>query len=491
MAWFNKLNSRGEAIGDGRVWLTDDTTLRGINDNTATVIEDRAGTVLATIPQGFNRISSGGNRWIGMHAGTRTASLYRGSVLEHVFPETDGHLSRDGSRLAFLAPWNADNKTLTLEGVRDPIAAGPIMDFAVSSTAVCWMVHIGGGQKQTFVVDLRTGEVRDCSVLSWEGGPVPIDTPTGPWLLTLTQEPSLLLRPHGSKIGYRLPGIHHGPDAIWNDAPFRIVSNSDHGVTQWPTVTEPPILLGPLTPVPPPPPPPPDPPEPPTMPDVPNYIAHVQKRAAEFPDYTNDNLSDEQRIDAAAKLTAIVAYDIHHGVAGAPRDARVTLFGKPNKYGYDENRLFFYFEAENVCCFAKIVIQTGASWASIGWNETETFFPGGGDRRLIPQPVPGVHDGAPPPPSSPPTPDCDDVRRRNAVLESENAALRAEVQRLNGELEATNQLLATAQADIRDLTRRLHECQNQQPPAGDCSGCVGVVTYHLSRPLVRARCEKK
>jgi len=149
------------------------------------------------------------------------------------------------------------------------------------------------------------------------------------------------------------------------------------------------------------------------MPTVPNYVEYVKVRAAQFPDYTNDDLTDEQRVDAAAKLTAIVAHDIHFGKNGAPRDPRVGLFRKGNKYGFDENRLDFYFPDEDVTVLAKIVIQTGAAHASIGWTETEKVWPDGRGDFIVPPPVPGVHT-----PTDPTDPPAGDHEARLAALEA-------------------------------------------------------------------------
>ena len=108
---------------------------------------------------------------------------------------------------------------------------------------------------------------------------------------------------------------------------------------------------------------------------IPNYLDHVKKVGDQTGHrYTDDALTDEQRIDEAAKLTAKVASDIYHGRNGAIRDMRVGLYRKGNKYGFDENRLYFDL-GNGTAAFAKIVIQTGAAHASLGWNETDHIFP--------------------------------------------------------------------------------------------------------------------
>ena len=108
---------------------------------------------------------------------------------------------------------------------------------------------------------------------------------------------------------------------------------------------------------------------------IPNYLDHVKKVGDQTGHrYTDDALTDEQRIDEAAKLTAKVASDIYHGRNGAIRDMRVGLYRKGNKYGFDENRLYFDL-GDGTAAFAKIVIQTGAAHASLGWNETDHIFP--------------------------------------------------------------------------------------------------------------------
>jgi hypothetical protein len=260
VSWFNKFNALGQTVGDGRVWLDEDRILRGVDDNTATVIEDTVGLELGRVSSGFNHISAGGGQWLGVHSARRDCTRYIGTVYQDALPETTGAVSRDGSRIVYLSPWLTEHKDL-YTSTGQVLASGPIMDFNVSGQACVWAIATGMYTKAFSVLTFATGEVIDASVLAWEGAPILIEAPDGLWLLTLTQEPSLLLRPVGSTVGYRIPGIHHGPDAIWLDGRFKIVSNSDRGETQWTDVSpsDPRVELRVVTPPPdiePPPPPP-------------------------------------------------------------------------------------------------------------------------------------------------------------------------------------------------------------------------------------------
>lgn len=190
----------------------------------------------------------------------------------------------------------------------------------------------------------------------------------------------------------------------------------------------PPYPQGASAPAPPPPQPVPQPtpiPEPVPV-NIPNYLEHVKKVAAVLGNrYTDDSLTDEQRIDEAAKVTAKAASDIYHGRNGAVQDRRVGLFKKPNKYGFDENRLYFDL-GNGTACFAKIVIQTGAAHASLGWNETDHIFPEilyadrGGVGWMVP---PLIGSDAPTQPGTPQQPPSSDLAKQVAALAARVAKL--------------------------------------------------------------------
>lgn len=134
---------------------------------------------------------------------------------------------------------------------------------------------------------------------------------------------------------------------------------------------------------------------------IPNYFAFVQKRAGELGIRFNDSsITAAQRESETAKLTRVVAYELHNGLNGAPipGDKRVGLYLKANSYGHDEHRLDFKF-SDTIYGFAKIMAQTGATHASIAWLETENIYDETGTQHRnnwgAPKPEPGIHDTLP------------------------------------------------------------------------------------------------
>jgi hypothetical protein len=410
MGWFNKFNSRGEIVSDGKSWLTDDAIVTRRHNDTETIIQDRVtGSVLHVIPRGFNRIQAGGGRWIGERSDAETLFLYEGERLMRIYTSAGGHVARDGSRVATVQPWNpSDNiRTLaTIDGIE--IARGPVMDVSLARSACAYIWATGIHSRAVKVFWFDTSTTVDCSVSDAEGSPVLIESPAGLWLLTTRQEvsptqlPYLFVRPVGQTnndpFGYVRRGVYHGPDAIWRNDRIEIISNDNTGQSENPnqhftinpadTRIDLRTVVRPDDPVDPDDPDDPDEPEEPMpAPILPNYLSHIQKRWEEGHGGTTEA--------AAARFLRIVAYDIHYGHAGAVADPRVGIWRKDNPFGHDPDKLTFRFP-EGIY-MVDIIVDAGVPSARPAWQNDPSHYwfptpPHDPSGWFVPEATPGVHD---------------------------------------------------------------------------------------------------
>ena len=220
-AWYPQQNSRGQvacgsamlsvdgqSYGPGvmQSWLTDDALLvKGFDDRPYRMeVPGGTWTPLATTRAAYYR--GGGGVWLGTK-GTQIAVA----------------VSRQGQR-AWIVEHDGDNNdhSLYLEDLL--VTRGSVHAPRVEDGYLVW-THGGGARQETWgrtpagvISRLQASHV-------WEGSPVPVLTPSGPWVVVGTNA-NIRAYPWGSHIGYILSSGEDGNltlDARWFDGHISIV----------------------------------------------------------------------------------------------------------------------------------------------------------------------------------------------------------------------------------------------------------------------------
>lgn len=215
--------------GGRPVWLDWDRILIGTQDGKTILIDTVNGSI--DLLPGYNKIVAGAGRWFGYRPGYGVDEyLGKAKVSGPVQNRVYHSMSPDGTRVAYVDNPQQNIKSLYLNG--NKIETADIHSASVSDLSLCWLVATSMYGRE--VHGLRNGVVEKWNVLDPEYDPQVIDAPDGPWVASGTQEPSLLLRPAGSKVGYRLRGDHYNAHVRWidNAQKFCVVSSTDAGVIQ-------------------------------------------------------------------------------------------------------------------------------------------------------------------------------------------------------------------------------------------------------------------
>lgn len=223
----------GRSLGPGRSpqWLTDDLLLIGTAEGDETILLNVRTGEESSVKAGYNVTCAGGGVWLGWTPATITSyqGLQRLGGLANVAPPT---CSRSGRYRVWLAPYNADQRSLILDTQAGqlPITSGPILDYSVSDQATVWSQ--ASGRYTRGVAGRLHGAQADTnlSLLDWES-PIVVDAPDGPWILSVTQT-GLIFRPWGESFGYRFDGDYYTPDCLWLDNRFLLASCSRAGAPQ-------------------------------------------------------------------------------------------------------------------------------------------------------------------------------------------------------------------------------------------------------------------
>jgi hypothetical protein len=209
----------GTAVGPGfePQWYGPSRLMvKGFDDKPHT-IDLTAQTVLPFAPNGprYTHLRAGGGQWIGA---VDRQQPYRVAC------------SRTGQK-AWVVEHGGDNNdhSLFLDGVL--ITRGSVHNPRVEDGYLVWTE--GGGTAQ------RTwGRTRDGLIVRlhasgdlWEGAPIPVLTPAGPWVVVMTNA-DLRAYPWGSTQGKMLQtgeNQNFDPDAIWFSAEIVVVWSDAHG----------------------------------------------------------------------------------------------------------------------------------------------------------------------------------------------------------------------------------------------------------------------
>lgn len=222
--------------GGGAVWIGVDRavinfSVPSVPDGDHTMIVTPSTGDRVTVPIGYNvRMGGANGRWFGGRSDVGMDE-YRDNVIVQrhgpgYWPQA---VSPDGLRAAWIDRRYDETHTLYVEGVAITTAA--VMSASLSNRAICWLEATSRYGRAVKGLS-AAGAIVDWSVRNWED-PQIVDGPDGPWILSVTQDPSIVLRPAGSTQGYVIPGELFNPDVTYLDGRFLVVSSSGRGEFQF------------------------------------------------------------------------------------------------------------------------------------------------------------------------------------------------------------------------------------------------------------------
>lgn len=289
---------------------------------------------------------------------------YNGSVnavgTRHIPETSQGITSWDGQQFTF-----ADPTTRFIAGRR--VSEPSPVQFAPG-----WSIgQDNHGNRIVFVHDHPIGP--DGLGIAWEA-----------YATSTAQRPKAVRMPNGM---FAVTASEDGPRVLTMRASF--ADDTIGRPPAQPSGPAPPVVV-PVPPV-----------EEPAVPEIPNYFEHVQRVWAK-----HGGPSEE----AGAKVTRIVAYDLAHGLNGAPKDARVGLYRKRSTstiQDRDPDKLCFNLGGGRIA-FVDIVGSAGSSVAHASWQAPhfeQDDNPQDFTSWVAPEPEPGVHGtGSQPAPAPTPVP---------------------------------------------------------------------------------------
>ncbi len=174
---------------------------------------------LPTIYPGGNEMSAGGDQWMAF----RTDPIRVYDNLGQTFPGAGVPVVNPNGLRGFVDPYQAESKALVFDGVT--LSTGAITDVRASRTAIVWSQ---GGRTWGAPIP---GTAREIQAAPTEFRPIPIDTPSGPWVGCHTHT-GLILRPFGETDGYAFDsgGQSYYPDWTFRDGLIVAIFTNDAGV---------------------------------------------------------------------------------------------------------------------------------------------------------------------------------------------------------------------------------------------------------------------
>lgn len=139
----------------------------------------------------------------------------------------------NSTQLAYLLDWNtAVNQRLMLDGVL--IDTAPIVNVMMTEQGICWSRFSGDLGRDVWGMRLDVADTAASVAASTvvEFAAIPIDTPSGPWILSY-ENSRLILRPWGETDGYVVStGETMYPAGVYrtSTSTFRIAWSSSSGV---------------------------------------------------------------------------------------------------------------------------------------------------------------------------------------------------------------------------------------------------------------------
>lgn len=168
-----------------------------------------------------NELGAGGGVW----AACRTDPVRVFTSTGLTIPGAGSPAVNPDGKIAYVDDRQALIKNLIFDG--QTVARGGITDVRCSRTVLVWRDN---GQTWGGRLDYQTFTPKCIQVAPEEFGPIPVDTPFGPWVLCYTQT-GLILRPFDAHDGYRFDndGQTYYPDAVYRNNGIEAIFTNDRG----------------------------------------------------------------------------------------------------------------------------------------------------------------------------------------------------------------------------------------------------------------------
>jgi hypothetical protein len=207
-------------VGWGPCWLNNDHIL--FNDGTHTSVISLLNHVPALVAaQGYSDLDAqGGTQWIGYRGDNISVEVSTGVKV----PGAGAPSISQAGRTAWVNPRQVESKGVYLNG--DRIWTGPALDLKVSDTCIAWSTPT------SLFYKVQNGPVFEQPKLGVSlYRPVPIDTPSGPWIQCHTQQGIVLFQPGQTRGHYKnTNGQSYYPDARCVGDHILSVYTDVHGV---------------------------------------------------------------------------------------------------------------------------------------------------------------------------------------------------------------------------------------------------------------------
>lgn len=207
VGWFPRFNPDGSRL----TWERDGYWQAQWLNPTTEIAQDGKHLVIGDVVTEFltaNELSAGGDVWAAYRTDpvrvfTSTGLTLLGAACPVVNP---------AGKLGYVDDGQADVKSLVFDG--RSVSRGAVTDVRASRQALVWSAS---GRTWGIRLD-QLNQAHEIQAAPTEFRPIPIDTPTGPWVLSLTHT-GFVLRPFGELNGYRFDngGQTFYPDAVWRN----------------------------------------------------------------------------------------------------------------------------------------------------------------------------------------------------------------------------------------------------------------------------------
>jgi len=229
--WFNGVNPGHQLVpGHSPQWFGDPEDKLALIGDALRLVDMVTGEIVQALPWVFNPrvgntsgIAAGAGHWCGWNVSQ--GLIYDGVSVDPA--AAPGAVDQRTGALYYLTPYQANQKRVVLDGtvVREGVVATEIMAGEACAT---WGEYepnrtLYGWAPETGIARLSP---LPSTELTFTG--VPVRTPTGLWLVTLTHK-GLIVYPWGGADGYILEGVYYYHHAIFLNGVIEIAATNDQG----------------------------------------------------------------------------------------------------------------------------------------------------------------------------------------------------------------------------------------------------------------------